>query len=135
MAICDGDCQGKALDIGLENLSRVNPDLLARALVKLEYTELDYTKLTKQQKDAIFATIIKGESWLKKLNLSSKDLITLSPSLIESAVSVNMVRKVTDKWWEKRQGQLEYLVVFLEIIVIFFLSLRAFCIQEQVGQN
>ena len=62
VAICDGDCQAKALDIGLENLSRVNPDLLARALVKLEYTELDYTKLTKQQKDAIFATNIKGES-------------------------------------------------------------------------
>ena len=121
-AICEGDCKAKVLDIGLENLSRVNPDLLARAVVKLEYMELDYTMFTKQQKDAIFATIIKGDSWLKKLNLSSKNLITLSPSLIDSAVSVNMVRKVTAKWWKKRQRKLEYFVVFLELMVILFLG-------------
>ena len=117
-AVCEGDSPAWTLDIGLENLSRVNLDLFARTVVKLEYMDLDYTRLTKQQKDAIFAEIIKEDSWLKKMNLCNKDLIRLSPCLIDSAVSVYMLRKVTDEWWRKRLTQLELLVVFLELIVL-----------------
>ena len=112
----------KNLNIDANNLSRVNPDLLARTVVKLEDVGLDFTKFTKQQKDAIFAAIIKEDSWVKKLNLSSKDLSTLSPSLIDEDVSVKMLKRVADRWWKKRQRQLKFVFLFLYLIVLLFLG-------------
>ena len=43
VAICEGDCEVVNLEIGGNNLATVNPDILARTLVKLEDLELDYT--------------------------------------------------------------------------------------------
>ena len=125
MAMCEEDCQMEILDIRSNNLSTVNPDILARTVVIQEYLKLDYTKFTKQQKDAIFAAIIKEDSWVKKLNLSSKDLSTLDPSLIARDVSVKMLRKVTDRWWEKRQTQLEFFCIFLQLILLLLANLSS----------
>ena len=127
MAICEADCEVMNLEIGWDNWSIVNPVLLARTLVKLEDVYLDYTHFTKQQKDAIFAAIIKEDSWLKKLILSSKDLSTLSPSLIDMDVSVKMLRRGTARWWEKRQRQLDFVFLcFLDLICLLYLGLVLF---------
>ena len=53
--ICEENCQVKKLKIGWNNLSALDCILLARTVIRLGNVELDYSKLTKQQNDAILA--------------------------------------------------------------------------------
>ena len=86
-AIRSGHSQLKDLDIGRNNLSLVEPALLARAVTSLEIVNLSGAELTTQQLEAIFTTICAGASWLKTLCLASTKMYLVDSGLLAKAVN------------------------------------------------
>ena len=81
-AIHSGHSQLKNLDIGHNNLSLVEPTLLARAVTSLENVNLSGAELTTQQLEAIFTAICAGASWLKTLCLASTTMYFVEAGLL-----------------------------------------------------
>ena len=73
------------LDISCNDLSGLDPGLLARAVTKLETLEVIGTKLTQQQAVAILTTVSEG-SKLTKLDISWDNLSGVDPGLLRRAV-------------------------------------------------
>merc|ERR1712059_61094 len=71
----------QSLDLSMNNLSEVNPDMLALAVSKLEVVTIHDTKLTPEQAKAIFIAIDK-ESKLKSLNVADNHLRSLDCDLL-----------------------------------------------------
>ena len=91
-AISEGGCKLKRLVIYGNNLSRVDPGLLARALTRVEEVVMYQPRLTGPQQEAILTAISSGDSRLKKLDIEHNKLSTVDPSLLASAV--NRLEKV-----------------------------------------
>ena len=77
----------KNLNISVNNLSRLDAGLLARAVTALEKVDLHVTQLTGQQLEAIMAVLGMGDSRLKELNIDSCNLSDLDPGLVARAVA------------------------------------------------
>jgi hypothetical protein len=94
-AITSADSRLKKLNIGGNQLYNVAPDLLARAVPRLEELEMKarvrdwmrYDGLTQQQVEGILTAITSGDSRLKKLNMSHNNLSNVAPDLLARAVT------------------------------------------------
>ena len=73
--------------LGDKALFTQTPDLLAKALNKLEEVEIAYNNLTSKQIEAILSSICQKKSNMKKLNMSCNKLSSLDPFLLATAVS------------------------------------------------
>ena len=76
----------------MDQQTKVDPGLLARAVNRMEKFEMEFSILTPLQVEAILTAIIAGDSCLKKLNISSNNLSKLDPFLLAGAV--NRLEKV-----------------------------------------
>jgi len=73
----------KSLNISGTDVSKVDPKLLAGAVVKLKEITLTYTCLTKEQaKDIMLALSVNSNLTLKKLNIGKNDLSGVDPDLL-----------------------------------------------------
>merc|ERR1719319_1166352 len=75
----------KKLDLGLNNLPNVNPELFARALTKLEDVNLFATHINIAKAQALFKAMVQN-SQLKKLDLQFNNLSTVDPVVLATAV-------------------------------------------------
>ena len=88
MAICSGGSRLKSLYLGFNlNLSSVDEELLARAVTILVEINLENTKLTQEQSEAVFAAIIERDPPLEKLNMRGNNLSLVEPSILGRAVN------------------------------------------------
>ena len=71
--------------MGWNNISSVEPTLLADALNKLETVGLSGTSLTIEQAEALF-TAISGGTQLKCLDIAENNLDMVEPTLLATAV-------------------------------------------------
>ena len=78
----------KGLDMSnCTNLGHVEPQLLARAVSRLEYVNISATDLTNEQVQTIFLTLAEG-SELKVLNMNNcTNLSNIEPQLMASVLS------------------------------------------------
>jgi len=83
------------LDISSNNLSSVDPDILAEAVNKLRKIDISNTNLTSCQIERIFKGI-NFESKLKDLDIDQNRLFKISPDLLASAAN-NLERVVLSK--------------------------------------
>ena len=95
-ALLAGPCSLRKLDLWENELSSVEPELLARAVATLEEVNLGRTGLTRQQGEAIFAALAGTGSSLRKLFMSENNLSSVEPGLMARAV--NRLESVTLKW-------------------------------------
>ena len=97
-ALCKEDSRLKILDISKNDLSEVEPNILAHAVNGLEEVDLNTTKLTVEEVEAIVNCIAQRDSKLKKLNISNaricmchwgdkKARFTQPPELLASTVN------------------------------------------------
>merc|ERR1719319_1905262 len=75
----------KKLDLGLNNLPNVNPELFARALTKLEDVNLFATHINIAQAQTLFNAMVQN-CQLKKLDLQFNNLSTVDPVVLAKAV-------------------------------------------------
>jgi len=80
--IAQEDTKLKKLNLEGNDLSHVEPEVLARAAVKLEELDLSYTELRPEQITSIFTTIPQEDTKLKKLNLEGNDLSHVEPEVL-----------------------------------------------------
>ena len=76
----------RELDMSGTDLSRVEPELLASTLSKMEEVNLWYTELTPRQA-SIFCQVLKDNTHLKSLQLGDVDLSRVEPELLAGAVA------------------------------------------------
>ena len=86
-AIGAGDCFVKKMYISLNNLSSVDPRLLAIAVTRVEEVVVLMTELTARQVEAIMATLDAGGGLVKRLNISFNNLSTVDPALLARVVN------------------------------------------------
>jgi hypothetical protein len=84
METSGGDSRLRKLRIRSYNLSRVQPDLLAKAVNKLENVALIFTGLTKKQVEAILTQSLVKTS-LKMLHIASWPSMVLDRTLMSQA--------------------------------------------------
>jgi len=77
--------QLKKLSVFSNNLSSVDPELLARGVTRLE--DVYFTNITNEQSEAIFTAISQNNSQLKKLNLRFINLSCVDPAVLAKAVA------------------------------------------------
>ena len=85
-AISGGCCKLRRLVTDTNTLTEVEPDLLARAVGRLEEVNLGSTSLTSPQVCAIFAVIATG-SKLRNLNIGHNNLSAVTPATLAKAVA------------------------------------------------
>jgi len=84
----------KLLNISGSDVSKVDPKLLARAVVRLKEITLTYTSLTKEQaKEIMLALSTYSNRTLIKLNIGGNDLSGLDPEVL--AMGSTMVTRVS----------------------------------------
>ena len=81
------DSQLKSLDISINDLSSVEPRLLARAVKNLETQNVESGRLTTEQTESIFAAISE-DSQLKSLDISKNDLSSVDPELLAKTIKI-----------------------------------------------
>ena len=91
------DSQLKSLDISWNDLSSVEPGLLAGAVRKMESLNVDFGQLTAQQTQSILAAV-NEDSQLKSLTISRNDLSSVEPGLLTRAVT--MLESLNVKGWK-----------------------------------
>ena len=73
---------------GFTDLSSVRPELLTKALSKIEDVRLEDASLTPEQLNALFCSISSDETnKIKRLDLSKNNLSSIEPQLLAQAVS------------------------------------------------
>lgn len=85
-AISNDKTNIRSLDLSMNNLSEVNPDMFALAVSKLEVVTIHDTRLTPDQADAIFSAI-NEDSKLKSLNVADNYLSSLDIDLLLNTVT------------------------------------------------
>ena len=95
-ALVASPCALRRLDLWENELSSVEPELLARAVATLEEVNLGRTGLTREQGEAIFAALAGTGSSLRKLFMSENNLSSVEPGVMARAV--NGLASVTLKW-------------------------------------
>ena len=95
--IFSGVCEGSrlnVLNISDNNLSEVEPELLAKTVIKLKKLDIRYTDITKQQASVILTAISEGRR-LTDLNIGFNDLREVCPELMAKAVTNLEILDVT----------------------------------------
>ena len=95
--IFSGVCEGSrlnVLNISENNLSEVEPELLAKTVIKLKKLDIQYSDLTKQQASVILTAISEGRR-LTDLNIGFNDLRDVCPELMAKAVTNLEILDVT----------------------------------------
>ena len=101
-AVSEGNRLTK-LSISHNDLSGIEPELLAKAVTKLEFLNVINTKLTQQQVVAIF-TALSEENKLTELFISENDLSQVDPELLYKAIVNLKILKVTETRLTKQQA-------------------------------
>ena len=84
--VMEENSQLKTLNLGWNNLSGVEPQLLASMVSKIENVYLKNTNLTNQQV-TVLCQVMKENCELKCVNLHNNNLSSVQPELLASAVS------------------------------------------------
>ena len=95
--IFSGVCEGSrlnVLNISDNNLSEVEPELLAKTVIKLKKLDIRYSDITKQQASVILTAISEGRR-LTDLNIGFNDLREVCPELMAKAVTNLEILDVT----------------------------------------
>ena len=79
--------QLRTLDMSYNDLSEVDPQLLARAVVELEELRLCGTSLTSEQSEALVSALNEGDNWLERLHISYCNLATIDPAHLAKLLS------------------------------------------------
>ena len=79
--------QLRTLDMSYNDLSEVDPQLLARAVVELEELRLCGTSLTSEQCEALVLALNEGDKWLERLHISYCNLATIDPAHLAKVLS------------------------------------------------
>jgi len=79
----------KSLNISGTDVSKVDPKLLARAVVKLREITLTYTSLTMEQITEIMSALLSIDSkpTLTKLNIGGNDLSAVDPDMLSMGLT------------------------------------------------
>ena len=85
------DCQLKVLNLHWNDLSQVNPDVMATAVNKMDKVGLGCVSLNATQCNAIF-WLVAGKSKLKELDISDNDLSSVNKH--DMAKAVNNMEKI-----------------------------------------
>ena len=80
------DSQLRKLAIAGNNLSSIQPEVLASAIRKLEEMNIGYTHITREQGRAVFSAL-DGNDLLRKLTICSNDLSSVHPELLGRVLS------------------------------------------------
>ena len=74
------------LKIRFDNLSSVSPDILTKAVMRLEEVNVGYTHLTSKQVNSLMRTIQGEKLPLRKLIIGGNDLSSVSPDILSQAM-------------------------------------------------
>ena len=74
------------LKIRFDNLSSVSPDILTKAVMRLEEVNVGYTHLTSKQVNTLMRTIQGAKLSLRKLIIGGNDLSSVSPDILSQAM-------------------------------------------------
>ena len=86
-AISTGQSQLQYLDISQNNLSSVEPNILAKAMSSLKEANIRHTQLTNHQTNAVFIALSAAHSQLKNLNVECNNLSLVEPAILARAVT------------------------------------------------
>ena len=113
-AISERDSQLENLDVQGNNLSSVEPNILARAVNSLKEVSFVNTKLTELQAEALLKSISTGHSQLKTLDIQYNTLSLVEPALLVSAVtSVENVNLSGTKLTDQQLEAILYILTFV----------------------
>merc|ERR1712089_26372 len=93
--ICSREGQGMNLRLKNKNVSGVDAELLARAVIKLETLEFSNTQLTQLQIVAILTAVSDGRK-MTKLDISFNDMSGIDKKLLAKAVTKMKKLNITD---------------------------------------
>ena len=102
--ICSREGQGMNLRLKNKNVSGVDAELLARAVIKLETLEFSNTQLTQQQIVAILTAVSDGRK-MTKLDISFNDMSGIDKKLLAKAVTKIKKLNITDTNLTQEQAE------------------------------
>ena len=102
--ICSREGQGMILRLKNKNVSGVDAELLARAVIKLETLEFSNTQLTQQQIVAILTAVSDGRK-MTKLDISFNDMSGIDKKLLAKAVTKMKKLNITDTNLTQEQAE------------------------------
>merc|ERR1712240_378616 len=102
--ICSREGQGMILRLKNKNVSGVDAELLARAVIKLETLEFSNTQLTQQQIVAILTAVSEGRK-MTKLNISFNDMSGIDKKLLAKAVTKMKKLNITNTNLTQQQAE------------------------------
>jgi len=102
--ICSREGQGMILRLNNKNVSGVDAELLARAVIKLETLEFSNTQLTQQQIVAILTAVSDGRK-MTKLDISFNDMSGIDKKLLGKAVTKMKKLNITDTNLTQQQAE------------------------------
>ena len=105
-------CLVKKLDISCNNLSVVDPSLLARAVNSMKEVHISNTELTAQQMETIMTVMDAGGCPTKKLDLSWNNLSTVDPNLL-----ARVLTGMEEVKWVEVRGEVELTLIQVEAIL------------------
>ena len=102
--ICSREGQGMNLRLKNKNVSGVDAELLASAVIKLETLEFSNTQLTQQQIVAILTAVSDGRK-MTKLDISFNDMSGIDKKLLAKAVTKIKKLNITDTNLTQEQAE------------------------------
>ena len=102
--ICSREGQGMILRLNNKNVSGVDAELLARAVIKLETLEFSNTQLTQQQIVAILTAVSDGRK-MTKLDISFNDMSGIDKKLLAKTVTKMKKLNITDTNLTQQQAE------------------------------
>merc|ERR1711867_200503 len=102
--ICSREGQGMILRLKNKNVSGVDAELLARAVIKLETLEFSNTQLTQQQIVAIL-TAVSDSRKITNLDISFNDMSGIDKKLLAKAVTKMKKLNITDTNLTQQQAE------------------------------
>ena len=102
--ICSREGQGMNLRLKNKNVSGVDAELLASAVIKLETLEFSNTQLTQQQIVAILTAVSDGRK-MTKLDISFNDMSGIDKKLLAKAVTKMKKLNITDTNLTQEQAE------------------------------
>ena len=93
--ICSREYKGTVLEMNMNNMFYIDPELLAKVVTKLQKLDVMDTNLTQQQTEAIFTAISEGSKMIK-LNIAENNISKIDPGLLVKAVTNLQILDVMD---------------------------------------